>query len=72
MQAIRKIINSDKIKGIIEIPNELKHRMVEISIKPVSEKKSLSGRLSKYQNKAKLDHEKTAWIISVKDETENY
>lgn len=37
MQAIRKIINSDKIKGIIEMPEHFKNQMVEVIILPTDE-----------------------------------
>ncbi len=50
MQSIQKKINSDKIQDIIDLPAELKHQMVIITVMPVvkGSKKSLSGRLSKY------------------------
>lgn len=46
MLGIRKIINSDKLKGVVDIPVELKKRKVELIVlplmieeKPVSVKK---------------------------------
>ncbi len=74
MQLIRKKINSDKIKNIIDIPIELKHKMVIITIEPVvqNNKKSLSGRLFKYSDEEKIQLEKSAWAMSVHDEKENY
>ncbi len=74
MQLIQKKINSDKIKDIIELPAELKHQMVIITVMPVVQesKKSLSGRLSKYKDDNKMKLEESAWAMSVCDEEENY
>ncbi len=74
MNTVHKIINSDIIGKVIEIPAELKHKMVEVTI-TLSEPKtrqSLSGKLSKYSDKNKQQLEKNAWPMSVKDEKENY
>lgn len=49
MQAIRKIINSDKIKNIINLPSNLKHKMVVVTVSPV-EKPLLTNKHATKQN----------------------
>ncbi len=74
MQVIRKIINSNKIKDIIDVPADFKNKMVEVIVMPIKsdDKKSLSGKLSKYKDDSKRTLEQSAWAMSVKDEEENY
>ncbi len=74
MQVIRKIINSNKIKDVIDVPDDFNNKMVEVIVMPIKSdnKKSLSGKLSKYKDDSKRTLEQIAWAMSVKDEEENY
>lgn len=73
MEFIREIINSDKLENIIFIPENMKHKNVEILILPVQEKKSgigkLRGVLKKYANPELIEKESEAWEMAV---TEKY
>jgi hypothetical protein len=40
MDFIREVINSDKLESLFFIPENLKHKTVEVLIIPVQEKKS--------------------------------
>lgn len=48
MLGIRKIINSDKLKRVIDIPEELKDQKVELIVLPLmGEEKSVSAKKGK-------------------------
>ena len=64
MDFVRKVVNGTDLKDIIEMPNSLINKKVEILIFPIEEvkknnrkKKSLSGFLSKYANPALIEKE---------------
>jgi len=43
MNYVRKVTNSDVLKNIIDIPEGLKHKQVEIIILPYEENKNVVG-----------------------------
>lgn len=79
MEFYRKVANSDILSEIIELPNNLKNRQVEILILPYDnvsndktrKSKKVRGMLAKYQNKNLLIKEKDAWGNAVKYKYEN-
>jgi hypothetical protein len=78
MSYIRKITNSDELSKIIDIPEDLKNKKVEVIILPYDEnnnkktnKKSLQGSLKKYKNEELIKEENTIWEKVVKDKYEN-
>ena len=66
---IRKVANSDILTHIIDLPENLKHKQVEIIVLPVDENemktgsaaKSAKGFLSKYKNPSLVNEEGEAW-----------
>ena len=70
-----EIINSDKLENIIHIPENLKHKNVEILIIPVQEKKSgigkIRGALKKYSNTDLIENESKAWEMAVAEKYGN-
>ncbi len=81
MQFIRKIANSDILSGIIEIPNSLKNRKVEILIFPFDDStegetlkrkdKSAKGTLTKYRNAELINQESSAWEAAMREKHEH-
>jgi len=75
MNFARKIISSDRLENIIEIPDNLKNRKVEIIILPVepfqinippeARPKKARGLLEKYKNTELLSVEHSAWVEAV-------
>ncbi len=68
MEFVRKIVNGEDLKDIIEIPTSLINKRVEIIIIPLEEnnktnkkKKSLSGILSKYADTTLMEKEEKIW-----------
>jgi hypothetical protein len=78
---IRTIVNSDILASIIEIPENLRHRKVEILILPyenvnVEENKEQKvkmarGILGKYKNIELQSEENSAWEKAMVDKYEN-
>jgi hypothetical protein len=74
----REVINSDELGNLI-LPEELKHKKVEILVLPIEEKKirnkksskSLRGALKKYSSPDKIDKEKEAWKMAVAEKHED-
>ncbi|MDK2901754.1 MAG: hypothetical protein PWR14_658 [Thermosediminibacterales bacterium] len=81
MKFIRKVANSDILAGIIDIPEELKSKKVEIIILPYEnmdnadleeqKKKNVRGALAKYKNKELQEKEKEAWANAAVGKHEN-
>ncbi|MEQ8169315.1 MAG: hypothetical protein ABRQ38_10490 [Candidatus Eremiobacterota bacterium] len=81
MNFVRKIVSSDILADIIEIPDSMKHRDVEIIILPLefSEKqvntkvkqKNARGLLKKYKNTELISRENSAWADAVKEKYAN-
>lgn len=74
MEFVRKVVNGTDLKDIIDIPNDLVHRKVEVLVFPINEqnkkrktKKSLSGFLSKYANSSLIGKEENAWLEEAKE-----
>jgi len=78
---VRKVANSDILAGVIELPESLKHKKVEILILPYEnidtedntrqKVKKARGLLEKYKNKRIQDLEEGAWAKAVVDKHEN-
>ena len=69
MEFVRKIIDVTDLKDVIEIPNSLANKKVEILIFPIEEikakkkqKKSAAGILSKYANSELINKEENVWL----------
>lgn len=80
MNFIRKIASSDILENIIDIPDSLKHREVEIIILPLdkidnqtakAKRKSVRGILEKYKNTELISREHSAWAGAVEDKYAN-
>ncbi|KFD41906.1 hypothetical protein HY02_10100 [Peptococcaceae bacterium SCADC1_2_3] len=81
MTFIRKVANSDLLANIIDIPESLKNKKVEILIFPYEnmnsedaashKSKRARGLLEKYKNKELQGLENTAWVNAVDDKYEN-
>ncbi|GBR72642.1 hypothetical protein NO1_0145 [Candidatus Termititenax aidoneus] len=78
MEAVRQIVDADRLVDIVDIPESMKCRKVEIIIlpdlatetKPKINKEALKkafGSLHKYANPNLIPLEKKAWEIAVKD-----
>jgi hypothetical protein len=78
---VRTIVNSDILTSIIDIPENLRHRKVEILILPygnvnIEENKDpkvkmARGLLEKYKNTELLSEENSAWEKAMVDKYEN-
>lgn len=77
MNFVRKITNSDILASVIDIPESLRNKKVEILIFPyesmntedslVRKPKRARGLLEKYKNKELQDVENGAWAKAVVD-----
>lgn len=76
MDFVRKVVNSNVLADIIEIPEQLKNKRVEIIILPydnvdnadnvsIRKAKKARGLLQKYRNKELQSLENTAWAKAV-------
>lgn len=81
MNFVRKVANSEILVSVIDIPESLRNRKVEILIFPYEEAnvqndkehetKRVRGLLEKYKNKELRDMENGAWAKAVVDKYEN-
>ena len=77
MEFIRKIIDSDDLTSVINLPQELKHKKVELLILPLEdqtdkkENNSLKGILNEYSNPKLRDKEEKAWQMAVEEKHDN-
>jgi hypothetical protein len=81
MNFIRKIANSDLLADVITIPENMRHKKVEIIIFPYEEerkedlkteiKKNVKGLLNKYANMNYLPLEQSAWAEAVRESHED-
>lgn len=74
MEFVRKVINGIDLKDIVEIPDSLMNKKLEILIFPVEEpktkskkKRSIAGYLSKYANPDLIEKEENVWIEEAKE-----
>jgi len=74
MDFIRKIVNGTDLINIMEIPNSLMNKKVEILVFPIEDnkkktkrKKSYAGFLSKYANLNLIEKEKEVWYKEAKE-----
>lgn len=74
MEFARKVVNGTDLKDIIDIPNNLINKKVEVLIFPLEEekkkkkiKKSLSGFLSKYAKPDLIEKEENVWLEEAKE-----
>ncbi len=79
MNFIRKVANSNILASVIDIPESLRNKKVEILIFPYEDMevnidqkpKRARGLLKKYKNKELRDLEKEAWAKAAVDKHEN-
>ncbi|MCL2859893.1 MAG: hypothetical protein FWF46_04915 [Oscillospiraceae bacterium] len=74
MEFVRRVVNGSEIKGVIDIPNTLVDKKLEVLIFPVTEytkktkkRKSLSGFLSEYAKPELICKEENAWYEEAKE-----
>lgn len=74
MEFVRKVVNGTDLKDIIDIPDNLINKKVEILIFPIDEKekkrkskKSLSGFLAKYAKPNLIEKEENVWLEEAKE-----
>lgn len=74
MEFVRKVVNGSDLVNVIDIPNSLINRKVEILILPVDEKqkkikkkKSIAGFLAKYANPNLIEKEENIWLEEAKE-----
>jgi len=74
MEFVRRVVNGSDIKGIIDIPNTLVNKKLEVLIFPITEyakktkkRKSLSGFLSEYANPELISKEENTWFEEAKE-----
>lgn len=74
MEIVRKVVNGTDLKDIIEIPQNLINKKVEILVFPVDTiskekkaRKSLAGFLSKYAKPELALREENAWYEEAKE-----
>ena len=68
MEAIRRIVDSDKLSAIVDLPSSMKNKQVEVIILPAADQDkvkkptaSMKGVLNKYANAELMPLEKGAW-----------
>jgi hypothetical protein len=73
MDAIRKIVNSDELASVVDIPKSLCGKRVELIILPIADRESEKTRkgsaygiLKQYANPDLIETEDSAWTNSVK------
>ena len=76
MNYYSEIISSVELENVINIPDELKNRDVELIIIPfnnhnISKNKSLYGILSKYKNSELIEKENFSWLNQVVEQNGN-
>lgn len=81
MKFVRRVANSDVLANIIDIPEELRNKKVEIIILPYEnmesvdlkeqKKKRVRGALAKYRNKKLQEKENEAWANAAVEKHEN-
>lgn len=77
MEFLRVVKDSDDLAKIIDIPEGLRNRKLEVIIFPYEDtekdnkKKSLRGALSKYKNEELQTIENEAWSKAVVEKYEN-
>ena len=74
MDFVRKVVNGTDLINVIDLPNSLINRKVEILVllidekqKKIKEKKSLAGFLSKYANPSLIEIESNIWLEEAKE-----
>lgn len=74
MEFVRKVVNGSDLVNVIDIPNSLINRKVEILILPIDEKqkkikkkKSIAGFLAKYANPNLIEKEENIWLEEAKE-----
>jgi len=78
---VRKVTNSNILESVIDIPESLRNKKVEILIFPyengdaedgiAQNPKKARGLLEKYKNKERQSFENSAWSKAVVDKHEN-
>ena len=74
MEFVRKVVNGTDLINVIDIPNSLINRKVEILVLPIEEKqkkakkkKSIAGFLAKYANPSLIEKEENIWLEEAKE-----
>ena len=73
MEFVRKVVNGSDLINVIDIPNSLINKKVEVLVLPIEEKKktkkkkSLAGFLAKYANPSLIETEENIWLEEAKE-----
>jgi len=73
MEFLRRVVNSDTLSGVVELPPSFCNREVEVIILPIASheapvqpiKHSAFGRLKAYANPSRIKEEAGAWEEAV-------
>ncbi|MBJ6361472.1 hypothetical protein ACFOQM_09265 [Paenibacillus sp. GCM10012307] len=81
MNFVRKITNSDALKHIVDLPEDLRNRDVELIILPIGEpfplkqaippSPTVRGALKQYANLDLIQYEQDAWKKGVQEKHEH-
>ncbi|MDF2716309.1 MAG: hypothetical protein K0R28_3234 [Paenibacillus sp.] len=81
MNFIRKVTNSDALKHIVDLPESLRNKDVELIILPIVDPSpskqvvpsspTARGALKQYANVDLIDHEKNAWEKGAQEKHEH-
>jgi hypothetical protein len=81
MNFVRKITNSDALKHIVDLPEDLRNQDVELIILPIGDPSSLKrtvpssttarGALKQYANLDLIQYEQGAWKKGVQEKHEH-
>jgi hypothetical protein len=78
---VRRIVNSNVLAGVIDIPESLKNKKVEVLVFSLEDNtitasknekpKQAKGLLAQYKNTALIDKESSAWAEAVTEKHEH-
>ena len=77
METVRAVMDSERLVPIIELPDNLRHREVEVIViahvanvmpeKYFPPENGIKGLLKQYANPALVEQEKTAWETAIQE-----
>lgn len=78
MEYIRKTINSKELESVLDLPDNMKNRQVEVLIFPLVEDpgekikdKSLAGIFHRFASPSLMTREQDAWGVALREKHEN-
>lgn len=74
MEFVRKVVNGTDLVDVIDIPNSLINKKLEVLVLPIEEKqkkskkkKSIAGFLAQYANPNLIEKEENIWLEEAKE-----